>query len=181
VTRLVASASTVTEYPATLQLITRESASILEHLVELYAHDFSEHVPLSIKPSGRFEIELGDEWWTREDHFPHLIWWHGELVGFALVRRGSHVTGALDVMDVAEFFVLRGARGKGVGRSAAFALFRAFHGAWEVRVRQTNGPAMHFWSRVVADWLGHPMASSPFSSDGVDWELFQFVTVRQAG
>jgi predicted acetyltransferase len=167
--------------PASLERITRESAPILDNLLELYAHDFSEHVELRIKPNGRFEIRSGDEWWTRDDHFPHLIRWDGELVGFALVRRGSRVTRAVDVMDVAEFFVLRGERGKGIGRSAAFALFRAFPGAWEVRVRRTNGPAMHFWSRVAADWLGHPVATNPFVRDGVDWELLQFVSVRPTG
>jgi predicted acetyltransferase len=181
VTRSDAPALTLTDTSTTLEPITRESASILDHLIELYAHDFSEHVPLPIKPSGRFEIAVGEEWWTRDDHFPYLIRWQGELSGFALVRQGSRVSGAADVMDVAEFFVLRGARGKGIGRSAAFALFRAFHGAWEVRVRRTNAPALHFWSRVVADWLGHPMTSSSFSSDGVDWELLQFVTARSAG
>jgi predicted acetyltransferase len=166
----------VTEIPATLEPIERADAAILHNLLELYAHDFSEHVPLRIKPSGRFELTLSDEWWTRNDHFPYLIRWHGELVGFALVRRGSRVTGVAEVMDIAEFFVLRGARAKGIGRSAAFALFRAFPGAWEVRVRRTNAPAMHFWSRVVADWLGHQVGVSPFSSDGVDWDLLEFVT-----
>jgi predicted acetyltransferase len=169
----------VTQAPATLEPITRESASILDNLLQLYAHDFSEHVPLRMNTSGRFEIAAGEEWWTRDDHFPYLIQWHGELVGFALVRRGSRLTEE-DVMDVAEFFVVRGARGKGIGRSAAFALFHAFPGVWEVRVRRTNAAAMHFWSRVAADWLGHPMMlTSPFSKDGVDWDLLQFSTATQ--
>ena len=158
-----------------LEPITRESASILHNLFDLYAHDFSEHMPLQIKPSGRFEITPGEVWWTRDDHFPYLIKQREQLAGFALVREGSRVTGASDVMDVAEFFVLRGMRRKGVGRRAAHALFRSFPGAWEIRVRRTNAAAIPFWSRAAETWTGQPPASSPFSIEGVDWDVLRFI------
>lgn len=163
-----------------LELITRETSSILQNLFELYAHDFSEHTPLPIQASGRFEVTPGELWWTRAEHFPYLIKRRGELVGFALARRGSRLTHAPEVMDVAEFFVLRGTRGKGIGRGAAHALFRAFPGAWEVRVRLTNVPALQFWSRAIEAWVGHPVASSPASVEGVDWLVFGFVTSEPA-
>jgi predicted acetyltransferase len=166
----------ITEAAVVLEPVTVDSASILHNLFELYAYDFSEHMPIQIKASGRFELTPGDVWWTRDDHFAYLIKLRGELAGFALVRAGSRVTNASDVMDVAEFFVLRGIRGKGIGRSAAHALFRTFPGAWEVRVRRTNVAAMQFWSRVAGSWVGQPVASSPFSIEGTDWDLLRFVT-----
>lgn len=168
----------MTEATVVLEPITRDSASILHNLFELYAHDFSEHMPLQIKASGRFEITPGDVWWTREDHFPYLIKRRGQLAGFALARKGSRVTNASDVMDVAEFFVLRGTRGKGIGRSAAHALFRAFPRAWEIRVRRTNAAAIQFWSRAAETWVGQPVVSSPFSIEGVDWDVLRFETIR---
>ncbi len=159
-----------------LEPLTRDSESILDNLFELYAYDFSEHTPLQLEASGRFEVTPGDAWYTREDHFGYLIEVGGKLAGFALVRTGSRVTGQSDVMDVAEFFVLRGMRGRGTGKSAANALFGAFPGTWEVRVRRTNIGALAFWSRAVAAWVQHPVASQPWCSEGVDWDVLRFVT-----
>jgi predicted acetyltransferase len=159
-----------------LEPLTRDSESILNNLFELYAYDFSEHTPLQLEASGRFEVTPGDAWWTREDHFGYLIEVGGKLAGFALVRTGSRVTSQSDVMDVAEFFVLRGKRGRGIGKSAAHALFGAFPGTWEVRVRRTNVGALAFWLRAVAAWVQHPVASQPWCSEGVDWDVLRFVT-----
>jgi predicted acetyltransferase len=159
-----------------LEPLTVDSESVLNNLFELYAYDFSEHTPLDLEASGRFEVTPGDAWWTRDDHFGYLIQVGGRLAGFALVRAGSRVTSRPDVMDVAEFFVLRGMRGRGIGRSAAHALFAAFPRTWEVRVRRTNVGALAFWSRAVAAWVRHPVASQPFRSEGVDWDVLQFVT-----
>ena len=161
-----------------LQPVARGEATVLNNLFELYAHDFSEFVPLDIKPSGRFGVTVGDRWWGRDDHFPFFIYCNGKLCGFALARKGSRVTtgagaGGDDVMDVAEFFVVRGARGNGVGAGAAHALFAAFPGRWEIRVRHANAPAVRFWSRALAGWQGRPVTGSPHSSEGVDWEVFR--------
>jgi predicted acetyltransferase len=165
-----------TDAAVTIEAMTRESAPILDNLFELYAYEFSEHMPLRIKASGRFELTPGDAWWTREDHFAYLIKFGAELAGFALVRAGSRVTGAPDVMDVAEFFVLRGLRREGIGRRAAHALFSAFSRAWEIRVRRTNVGALEFWSRTAAAWVRQPVPSSPLRIDGVDWDVLRFAT-----
>lgn len=157
-----------------LEPIPRERSSVLQNLFELYVHDFSEQVPLRLQQSGRFELSPGEAWWTRDDHFAHFIRVRGELVGFALVRRGSRVTQAVDVMDVAEFFVLRGARRTGVGTVAAHALFRLFPGAWEVRVRLTNPAALRFWSRAVESCTAQPAAATAIAIDGVDWLVLRF-------
>jgi len=76
-------------------------------------------------------------------------------------------------MDVAEFFVIRGARGRGVGAAAAHALLTAFPGRWEIRVSQTNILAKRFWARAAHTWAGRPIASEPFSAEGVAWDLFR--------
>jgi predicted acetyltransferase len=165
-----------TEEDVVLERVTGDSASTLGNLFELYTYDFSEQLPLRIKASGRFELTPGDVWWTRDDHFAYFIKLHGELAGFALLRAGSRVTNASEVLDVAEFFVLRGIRRKGIGRIAAHALFRAHAGAWEVRVRQTNVGAMLFWSKTVENWVRQPVSSSPFSVEGTAWNLLRFVT-----
>lgn len=164
-----------TDSAVVLESVTRDSASTLANLFELYAYDFSEHTPLAIKPSGRFELTPSDVWWTRDDHFAYFIQLSGELAGFALLRRGSRVTNAPEVMDVAEFFVLRSIRRRGTGKIAAHALFGAFPGVWEVRVRRTNVAAMHFWRRVAESWVGQPVSSRAFSVEGIEWDVLRFV------
>jgi len=191
-----------------LEPIGKEQAPVLRNLFELYAYDFSEVVPLELGPNGRFDVSPGEVWWGRDDHFPFFIRWNGKLSGFALVRRGSRVTNAAarteaghrseagghpddrahpgagaasnagEPMDVAEFFVVRGARGNQVGAHAAHALFAAFPGRWEIRVRRSNVSAMKFWSRTLETWLGRPVASEPFIVDGVDWDVLRIDSSR---
>jgi predicted acetyltransferase len=156
-----------------LEPIAPDQAPVLRNLFELYVHDFSEYLPIDLQPSGRFDVPVGDQWWAREDHFPFFIRAGGKLSGFVLVRRGSRISGATGVMDVAEFFVLRGARRHGVGSAAAVALFDMFPGAWEIRIRRANPAALKFWARVAASWLGQPVAAQPLSIEGVDWDLLR--------
>ena len=94
--------------PVVLEPCAQEQAPTLRNLFELYAYDFSEVVPLELNSDGRFDVGVGEHWWSSEDHFPFLIRHDHKLCGFALVRKGSRLTGASDVMDVAEFFVVRG-------------------------------------------------------------------------
>ena len=162
-----------TEARVILERITREkSATIFDHLFELDAYEVSEQMPLQLKARGRFEltpvaIAAGRRLADKSGE---------ELAGFALVRAGSRVTGSPDVMDVAEFFVLRGARRRGLGMSAAHALFSAFPRVWEVRVRRTNVAALEFWSRTAEAWVRQPVVSSPFRAEGVDWDVLRFAT-----
>jgi predicted acetyltransferase len=153
--------------------IGREQAAVLGNLFQLYAHDFSEHVPLDVNSNGRFHVAISDEWWTDADHHPFFISPDGRLSGFALVRRGSRVDGARDVMDVAEFFVLRGARGRNLGTRVAHVLFDAFPGPWEIRVRRANVLAWKFWSRASEAWAGGSVAQTPLLSKGVDWDVLR--------
>jgi predicted acetyltransferase len=155
-----------------LQPVARSEAPVLVNLFELYVYDFSEFMPLELKASGRFEIPLSDGWWNEPHHHPFFIRSEDKLVGFALARRGSRVTGASDIMDMAEFFVLRGVRKKNIGSAAAHALLRAIPGRWEIRVRQSNA-ASRFWSRVAESWPGSHEASTFETADGARWNLLR--------
>ena len=77
--------------------------SRLANLMELYVHDFSEILETAPGDDGRFGYRLS-KYWTDSDRFPFLIRADGSLAGFALIGRGSEVTGDPEVMDVAEFF-----------------------------------------------------------------------------
>jgi predicted acetyltransferase len=171
----------VTTPAVSLDPISRAEAATLRNLFELYAYDFSETVPLELHDNGRFDVPVPDLWWDDAEHFPFFIRESQRLHGFALARRGSRITTgarATDVMDVAEFFVIRGARGKGVGTAAAHALFAAFPGRWEIRVRQANTLAMRFWARVAETWAGEPVAREAFTKESVAWGVFRLGAPR---
>lgn len=158
---------------ARLEPISRQEAPILANLFELYVHDFSELVHVPLKPHGRFDIPLDERWWNDSQHHPFLIRRGDELCGFVLARRGSRVTEDWTVLDVAEFFVVRGARRRGVGQAAVNALLASLPGRWEVRVRRNNTAALAFWQRSLASLQPVP---SDFEASGVAWHLFSFDT-----
>ena len=66
--------------PAALEPIAKDQAPILHNLFQLYAHDFSEYVPLELGGNGRFDVTIGEQWWNRDGHFPFFIRWNGKAV-----------------------------------------------------------------------------------------------------
>jgi len=123
---------------------------VLENLFQLYAYDWSELGWTEVGRDGRFADPSLDAYWRDDDRHPFLIRVDGRLAGFALVAARSRLTGAAGVFDMAEFFVMRKYRRRGIGFAAASAAFRRFTGRWEIRQRDENAAATAFWRRVVA-------------------------------
>ena len=154
-----------------LDVATPDEAALLTNLLELYIHDLSAMFPhVELGSDGRYGYpELPLYWSEPERRFAFLIRVEGRVAGFVLVKRGSPALPDPDVLDVAEFFVLRAYRGQGVGRRAALLLWRQLPGKWTVRVSEANPAAMAFWSSAVEEFahgaatvLEHPGRSSRF-------------------
>ena len=122
----------------------------LRNLFQLYAYDFSEVEPADVDPTGRFKVPSLEAYWNERWRFPSLLRVDEHLAGFALVHQKSRLSGADDVWDMAEFFVLRRHRRSEVGTRAAHILFETHAGAWEVRQRAANTVATSFWRRAIA-------------------------------
>lgn len=127
----------------------REERGALQNLLQLYAYDWSELLPLDVGRDGRFDDYPLDAYWLEPWRHPLLLRVDGQVAGFALVCERSRLTGAAGVTDMAELFVMRRYRRKGMGRAAAFAAFDRFKGAWEVRQRPENVEATAFWRRAI--------------------------------
>jgi predicted acetyltransferase len=127
-----------------------EDEGRLKALFELYAYDFSEILGLDVGENGRFEVPPLDAYWMDLRRHAFLIRVDAALAGFALVQERSRLTGAEAVNDMAEFFVVRKYRRRGVGEQAAEWLFDRFRGPWEVRQRAENHAATAFWRRAIA-------------------------------
>lgn len=131
-----------------------EQAPLLANLLELYAHDLSEFFDVHPRPDGRFGYPLLPHYWEEETRRPFLVHADGRIAGFALIAKGSRITGDPGVWDVAEFFILRGYRRHGAGVAAAVDLWRRLPGRWEVRVLEGNLPARAFWRSAIDAFTG---------------------------
>lgn len=125
----------------------------LAAMFELYVYDFSELLGLDVGDDGRFRVPPLDAYWTHPRRHAFLVRVDEKLAGFALVHEGSRLS-VDDVFDVAEFFVMRRYRRRGVGEQAARWLFDRFRGRWEVRQKKENVVATAFWRRVLGRYTG---------------------------
>ena len=152
----------------------REQEPVMVNLLELYAHDFSELRRLNLREDGRFGYEALPLYWTEPGRHPFLIRVDGSLAGLVLVKRGSGISGAEVVWDMAEFFVVRGCRRRGVGIQAALKVWRRFPGLWEVRVMQKNDAARRFWAEAISLFTGEESHGVAIEHGGDAWVLFSF-------
>jgi predicted acetyltransferase len=153
---------------------TEEQEPILANLLELYAHDFSEFSDLELGPDGRFGYRDLSLFWREPDRHPFLVRIDGRLAGLILVKRGSAISGDQAVWDMAEFFVARGYRRRGIGTKMAHEVWRRVPGRWEVRVMESNSSALLFWERAVREFADQATPSVRFEKDGKWWHVFTF-------
>ncbi|MGO9935746.1 MAG: GNAT family N-acetyltransferase [Steroidobacteraceae bacterium] len=130
----------------------RAQEPVIQNLVQLYTHDFSEFwagTPRGdLKPDGRFDPYPLDDYWTRPGWSAALISNNGVLAGFVLTNDQAH-SGRPVEHNVGEFFILRKHRRQGVGRRAAEAVFSQQPGSWEVAVARKNVRAGEFWRTTI--------------------------------
>jgi len=131
---------------------TWEDKSILRRMIELYQYDFSEFDGADLDAHGSYGYAYLDYYWLEESRHPFLVRVDGKLAGFVLVRDQAYLPG--NQRSIAEFFILRKYRRRGVGRQVAFHIFDLFPGKWEVTEIEANLPAQQFWRRVIGEYTG---------------------------
>lgn len=167
----------------TLAEVPAERKEVIDNLMQLYLHDFSEFAAIGtehgeVTAEGRFPYQWLDSYWREEGRLPFAIQADGHLAGFALINRWSALGRPLD-QAVAEFFVLRKYRRSGVGSQAAQLLFARFPGQWEVPVAWYNQPALSFWRAVTSTAADGPVEEC--AGDGERWAgtVLRFVKRRE--
>ncbi len=151
-----------------------EQEPILANLLQLYAHDFSEFHEVELGPDGRFAYRDLPLYWSEPGRHPFLVELDRKLAGFVLVKRGSELSANEAVWDMAEFFVIRGYRRRGIGTQVAREVWRRFPGRWEVRVMQANLPAYEFWARAILKFTGAVIQPVRVDKNGDCWKVFSF-------
>ena len=132
-----------------IQRIHIEQKPVLRNLVELYSHDCSEFNGDDIGEHGLFGYKYIDHYWTDSGRHPFLIRADGQIAGFALVRQCP-----ADAHRIAELFIMRKYRRKGLGGEVASRIFKMFPGRWEVEEEAGNCPAQSFWRKTIARCTG---------------------------
>jgi len=156
--------------------MSESDGALLSNLLELYIHDLSAiFVDVELGQDGRFGYPHVASYLSgSSDRFAFLFRCDRLIAGFALVTRGSPVAEDPEVLDVAEFFVLRRFRGCGVGRAAAGLLWDRLPGTWTVRAADLNPDAVTFWRKVVARYTNDTAKESE-RHDGIkNWVVFCF-------
>lgn len=103
---------------------------------------FGEHGPR--------DAELFARWFRDKTSHPLLILEGTRPVGFALVSRPLvAMPGARPEYRLADFFIRKSYRRRGIGRAAASLIFNRFNGRWLVTETAGNQGAIRFWREVV--------------------------------
>jgi predicted acetyltransferase len=165
-----------------LDAATAADASLLGNLLELYCHELSDVFPsVVLGPDGRFGYPALPLYWSEpERRFAFLIRVDGQVAGFVLATRGSPAANP-QVLDVAEFFVLRRYRRQGFGQRAVRLLWNRLPGPWTVRVAEGNQIGLAFWAALLAVQAPVGVTESVRLSGSMSWRVYAFDTSTLCG
>lgn len=151
----------------TIKPASADQKPVIANLIQLYLYDMTESMPFPVGADGRFEYDFFDRFWR----FPYLIHADDEIAGFAFVIDECPLTGRQPCWFMAEFFVLRAYRRRGVGQGALDAILAHHPGDWHIAVPHDNKPAQAFWSRALAP---RRPAGRDIVFEGDHWRLNAF-------
>lgn len=138
--------------PATLK-----EYPIIQNMGRFYVYDMSEYVGMEegweIPEDGLYECIDFKKYWEDENTFPFIVRYQNEMVGFAIIdKKGSR---AEINFNMAQFFILRKFKNKGIGRYVAQQCFKEFPGIWEVMVIPGNEGAYRFWRATIKQYTSN--------------------------
>ena len=155
-----------------------QEAPMLANLLELYAHDLSAVFKLDLGPDGRYGYAQLPLYFSEPDkRMPFVMRCAGQLVGFAFVTRGSPLSEDPNVLDMAEFFVVRRHRRTGIGARAATLLWNRYPATWIVRVSAGNAAGRAFWTRTLARYSANRFDETQRTGTPHGWHVFQMNTM----
>lgn len=128
---------------------------ILLNLARFYEYDISEFFgdepSWAIKEDGLYELGVDyKKYFKNKNAYPFFIRYEEKLAGFAIIDKES-ITPGID-FSVAQFFILRTYKRKGLGKQVALECFKKFPGTWEVRVLPKNETAYYFWRSIISEY-----------------------------
>lgn len=151
---------------------TEADRATVANLIQLYLYDMTDEGVWPVGADRRYEYDFLERFWQH----PCLLRVDGELAGFALVIDECPLTGETPCWFMAEFFVLRGYRRRGIGRQAVAELLARHPGRWHVAVTRNHVRSESFWSQVLDDRAG--LAARDLTFEGDEWRLRSFAITQ---
>ena len=129
----------------------------IQNMARFYVYDMSEYLGdlegWELPEDGLYECLDFKKYFEAKDTHPFLIRKDKELVGFIIIdKKGSGET--ID-FNMAQFFILRKFKNKGIGRYIAKECFNKFKGTWEVMVMPGNKGAYQFWKNCITSYTNN--------------------------
>ncbi|CDZ76612.1 anhydro-N-acetylmuramic acid kinase [Legionella massiliensis] len=126
----------------------------IQNLARFYVYDMSEYLGSEegweIPEDGLYECIDFKKYWEDKHSFPFIVRYENEIAGFAIVdKKGSEAE--VD-FNMAQFFIARKFKNKGIGRYVAEQCFKKYPGEWEVMVMPGNQGAYRFWRSIIKDY-----------------------------
>lgn len=134
--------------------VTEDQKSILRQLIELYEYDFSEFNDADVNASGHYGYTYLDHYWTEEKRRAYFVKVDSQYAGFVLVNDYTYNMVDEDARSIAEFFIMRKYRRRGIGKLVASKVFDTFKGTWVVLQHGNNEASQHFWTRTINEYTG---------------------------
>lgn len=125
---------------------------ILRNMMQLYLYEFSTYDQTEVNQSGVYDYKHLDHYWTETNRRPFIIRVKGQLAGFVLISRYADPVYNEQRWSVAEFFIMKKYRRKGIGTHVALHIFDMFRGKWQVAQIENNLPAQSFWREVIGEY-----------------------------
>ncbi|MEU7560482.1 GNAT family N-acetyltransferase [Streptomyces eurythermus] len=135
---------------------TPDDRPAVERLWLMFRHDLSEFQGSLPAADGGFRSEWVASAFTGPGWAPYLLTYGDRLAGLAFVRG---LDGPVRVLN--SFFVVRGARRRGIGLRAAREVLTRHPGPWEIAYQQDNPAAARFWARVATELAGDAWTREP--------------------
>lgn len=165
----------VTLVPAT----TADYATIC-NLARFYAYDISEFYgddpEWGVTEDGMYDSEIDFKKYFEDSNASlSLIRYKGKLAGFIIIDKNSiDPTGEF---NMAQFFIVRTYKGRGLGKYCAFHYFRKFMGLWEINVLPKNESAYKFWRSIIAEYTNNNFSEKTLKNkNGKERIIFHFST-----
>lgn len=138
--------------PATL-----EEYPVIQNMGRFYHYDMSEYLGKEagweIPQNGLYECINLRKYWEDKNSFCFLVHYRNEIAGFIIIdKKGS--SPEID-FNMAQFFILRKFKNKGIGRYVAQECFKKFSGIWEVMVMPGNEGAYRFWRSIIKNYTNN--------------------------
>jgi predicted acetyltransferase len=149
-----------------------DDVSRIENMMQFYAYDFSEWLPLQFSDSGLYPLRPKEAYFAHPATKAFNIIVDGDTAGFACIdNEDCDVDTAY---NLGYFFIARGYRGQGLGMAVIKEILRQFKGRWQIFYINQNDGAARFWTKTIPHLSGSEFTQRQQEIDGCDCTVYKF-------